>query len=190
MRAAGEAGRPQRPTQPRSSSGLEEPSEGEVQVVALFSRRKWDPQPTAPAAVLLASSGTPFSRAALRRAQELAAGGPVAVLTILKVYGSQFGLPNPGLLPTGKERDEQMRIVRKAIDDLERRGCDVDGQVATTRSAGRTIAKVARTRQVKYVVMDDSPTTGMRRMIEGEIANIVRRNLKDAATLELIHPSG
>src|SRR5258708_38411587 len=98
-------------------------------------RRRWDPQPTASAGVLLASSGAPFSRAAVRRAFELAAGQPVAVLSILKVYGSTFGLPNPGLMPTRREREEQLAIVQRAITDLERQGCTVDGQVAATRSA-------------------------------------------------------
>jgi hypothetical protein len=149
-------------------------------------RRRWDPQPTSGAAVLLASSGSPFSRAAVRRARDLAAGEPVAVLSILKVYGSTFGLPNPGLMPTRREREEQLKIVRRAIDELERRGCSVDGQVAATRSAGRMIAKVARSRQVRYVVMDLRPATGMRRLVEGELTNIVRRRLKDAATLELV----
>jgi nucleotide-binding universal stress UspA family protein len=152
----------------------------------LFGRRRWDPQPTTPATVLLASSGSPISRAAVRRARELAAGGPVAVLSILKVYGSQFGLPNPGLLPTRREREEQLAIVQRAITDLESRGCAADGQVAATRSAGRTIAKVARARHVRYVVMDASPTGGVRRVIEGELANIVRRRLRDGATLEVV----
>jgi hypothetical protein len=58
--------------------------------------------------------------------------------------------------------------------------------VAATRSAGRTIAKVARARQVRYVVMDAHPVTGVRRVIEGELVNIVRRRLRDAATLELV----
>jgi hypothetical protein len=136
--------------------------------------------------VLLASSGSPFSPAAVRRARELAAGESVAVLSILKIYGSTFGLPNPGLMPTRREREEQLKIVRKAIDTLERRGCKVDGQIAATRSAGRTIARVARTRQVRYVVMDVSPAAGIRRVIEGEITNIVRRRLKGGATLELV----
>ncbi len=57
----------------------------------LPSRRRWDEQPRVPAAVLLASSGDPFSRAATRRARELAAGRPIAVISILKVYGSTFG---------------------------------------------------------------------------------------------------
>ena len=152
----------------------------------LFGRRRFDPQPTSPAAVLLASSGSPFSKAAVRRARELAAGEPVAVLSILKVYGSQFGLPNPGLLPTRRERDEQLAVVRRAINALEQRGCTADGQVAATRSAGRTIAKVARARQVRYVVMDSPTATGVRRVIEGELTNIVRRRLRDRATLELV----
>src|SRR5215472_3132172 len=114
----------------------------------LFGRRSWDRPPTAPAGVLLASPGAPFSREAIRRACELAAGEPVAVLSILKVYGSAFGLPNPGLMPTRRERDEQYAIVGRAIKDLERLGGDVDGQIAATRSAGRAIAKAARARQV------------------------------------------
>src|SRR6202035_669566 len=123
---------------------------------------------------------------AIRRARELAAGQPVAVLSILKVYGSSFGLPSPGLLPTPRERDQQMAIVQRAISALERKGCTADGQIAATRSAGRTIAKVARARKVRYVVMDAHPATGVRRVIEGELANIVRRRLRDAATLELV----
>ena len=152
----------------------------------LFGRRRWDPQPTTPASVLLASSGSPFSRAAVRRARELAGGGPIAVLSILKVYGSQFGLPNPGLLPSRREREEQLAIVQRAITDLEGRGCTVDGQVAATRSAGRTIARVAHARHVRYVVMDTHPATGVRKVIEGELTNIVRRRLRDGATLELV----
>ena len=152
----------------------------------LLGRRRWDPQPTSQAAVLLASSGAPFSRAALRRARELAGGQPVAVLSILKIYGSSFGLPNPGLMPTRREREEQLQNVTKAINDLERRGCAADGQVAATRSAGRMIAKVARTRQVQYVVMDAHPVTGVRRIIEGQLTNTVRRGLKNAAALELV----
>jgi len=152
----------------------------------VFGRRRWDPQPTSAAAVLLASSGSPFSRAAVRRAHELAAGEPVAVLSILKIYGSQFGLPNPGLMPTRREREEQLTVVRRAIDALERRGGTADGQVAATRSAGRMIAKVARTRKVRYVVMDSPTATGIRRIIEGELAGIVRRRLRDGTTLELV----
>jgi hypothetical protein len=155
----------------------------------LFGRRNWDRPPAAPAGVLLASSGAPFSGAAIRRACELAGGQPVAVLTILKVYGSSFGLPNPGLLPTRRERDEQYAIVRRAIAAVERRGGTADGQIAATRSAGRTIAKVARRRGVRYVVMDDSAPGGLRRVTEGTVTAIVRRRLGGRAALELIGPA-
>ena len=154
----------------------------------LFGRRKWDKAPAEPAGVLLASPGTPFSGAAVRRACELAAGEPVAVLTILKVYGSSFGLPNPGLLPTRREREEQYTIVRRAIAAVERRGGTADGQIAATRSAGRTIAKVARRRRVRYVVMDDSGPSGVRRLTEGTVTATVRRRLGAGATLELVGP--
>jgi nucleotide-binding universal stress UspA family protein len=153
----------------------------------VFARRRFDPQPTAPAAVLLASTGEAFSKAAIRRAHELAAGEPVAVLTILKVYGSQFGLPNPGLLPTKREREEQFAVMQRAIAALERRGGGtVDGQIATTRSAGRTIAKVARARNVRYVVMDDRPQTGVGRFAQSSVLATVRRGLAAGTVLELV----
>jgi hypothetical protein len=152
----------------------------------LLGRRRWDRQPTAPAGVLLASTGGPFSKEAIRRARELAAGEPVAVLSILKIYGSSFGLPSPGLMPTRRERDEQYAIVRRAINALEQRGCSADGQIAATRSAGRTIAKVARVRKVRYVVMDDSQASGVRRVIEGTVTATVRRRLASGAELELV----
>jgi hypothetical protein len=136
--------------------------------------------------VLLASSGGPFSKAAVRRARELAAGEPVAVLSILRIYGSTFGLPNPGLLPTRREREEQFANVSKAINQLERSGCTADGQIAATRSAGRMIAKVARVRQVRVVVMDDSAESGVRRVIEGSVTSTVRRRLAGRANIELV----
>ena len=71
---------------------------------------------------------------------------------------------------------------------MERRGGTADGQIAATRSAGRTIAKVARRRQVRYVVMDDSAPSGLRRVTEGAVTATVRRRLGGKAALELIGP--
>ena len=152
----------------------------------VFGRRNWDRQPTAPAGVLLASPGAAFSKEAIRRACELAAGEPVAVLSILKVYGSAFGLQNPGLMPTRRERDEQYANVRRAIAAVERRGGTADGQITATRSAGRTIAKVARRRNVRYVVMDERDPSGLRRITEGAVTATVRRRLAGRAELELV----
>jgi hypothetical protein len=152
----------------------------------VFGRRKWDPAPTERAGVLLASSGAPFSSAAIRRACQLAAGEPIAVLSILKVYGSSFGLPNPGLMPNRREREEQYAIVKRAITAVERRGGTADGQITATRSAGRTIAKAARRRNVRYVVMDDRDTGGLSRLTEGAVTATVRRRLGGRAELELV----
>ena len=152
----------------------------------LFGRRRFDPQPTAQAGVLLATTGEPFSKAAIQRAYDLAAGEPVAVLAILKIYGSQFGLPNPGLMPTRREREEAFALVRRAIDALERRGGTADGQIAATRSAGRTIAKVAGVRKVRFVVMDDHEQSGVSRVIQGSVTGTVRRKLASGTELELV----
>jgi Universal stress protein family len=152
----------------------------------VFGRRNWDRAPTEPAGVLLASPGAPFSSAAIRRACQLAAGEPIAVLSILKVYGSTFGLPNPGLMPNQREREEQYAIVRRAISAVERRGGTADGQITATRSAGRTIAKAARRRNVRYVVMDDRDTGRLSRLTEGTVTATVRRGLAGRAELELV----
>jgi hypothetical protein len=170
------------------SAGLAAPSRS-AGLAGFLERRRWDPAPREPAAVLLASSGAPFSRAAARRARDLAAGQPIAVISILRVYGSSFGLPNPGLLPTRRERDEQLGIVDRAIKDLEKMGCTADGQVTATRSAGRTIAKAALARGVSYVVMDAVTATGIRRIMEGELTAVVRRRLRGAAELDVVDTS-
>ena len=154
--------------------------------MVFFGRRRWDRQPTAPAGVLLASPGAPFSKAAIRRAYELAAGEPVAVLAILKVYGSAFGLQNPGLMPNRRERDEQYANVRRAITAVERRGGTADGEITATRSAGRAIAKAARRRNVRYVVMDDHEAGRLSRITQGAVTATVRRRLAGRAELELV----
>ena len=59
-----------------------------------FHRRRFDVQPRNPAAVMLASDGRQdYSPRAVARAAALAGDGPVAVVTIAKIYGSSFGLP-------------------------------------------------------------------------------------------------
>jgi hypothetical protein len=171
---------------PFPASSGSAPSPAATGLTGFLARRRWDPAPREPAAVLLASSGAPFSRAATRRARDLAAGQPIAVISILRVYGSSFGLPNPGLMPTRRERDEQLGLVDRAIKDLERMGCTADGQVTATRSAGRAIAKAARARGVSYVVMDAVAATGIRRVMEGELTAVVRRGLRGAAELDVV----
>ncbi|HEX7247450.1 MAG TPA: hypothetical protein VF351_05050 [Actinomycetota bacterium] len=147
----------------------------------LFKRKKWDRQPTTPAAVLLASDGRRgFGSRAVARAAALAGSEPVAVLTIAKIYGSSFGLPAPGLMPTKAEMDERLGWIRDAISRLERKGVEADGQVAQTRRAVRTIAHVARTRSVQAVVIESAEQPRWRSIVEGDVAAGVARRLRRA----------
>ena len=129
--------------------------------------------------MLLASDGRKrFSKRAIARAAALAGSRRVAVLTIAKIYGTAFGLPNPGLLPTKAEMQERIGWVDDAIRELKSRGVEADGQVASTRRAVRTISRIARTRRVGAVVMDETSATGWRRAVEGDPAASVARILR------------
>ena len=143
----------------------------------LARKGRFDPQPTQAATVLLASAGGPFSNAAIEAAVDESCGGPVAVVTIARVYGSSFGLPNPGLLPTAKELAAQEELVRKAVSSIERRGLLGWGQVAATRRPGRTIARVAHPRGVDHVVVCHPSVPRWRRVVEGDLVREVQRRL-------------
>ena len=142
-----------------------------------FGRANWDKQPTQPAAVLIATAGLSIPPAVIRRAVELCGGRPVAVVSIARIYGSSLGLPNPGLLPTRKELDEQRALVTKAIDRLERSGVQAWGQVAATRRYGKTIARAARARGVGHVLVVTPEVPRWRLLIEGDVAREVRRRV-------------
>jgi hypothetical protein len=155
----------------------------------LGSRRKLDPQPVEPRTVLLATDGRqPISPGAIERAAALAFPGGVAVLAIAKIYGTQFGLPHPGLMPTKAEVDERRGWISDAIAALERKGVEADGQLAATRKPIKLIARVAVARSVDHVVVDEGMATGIRRMIEGETGKDVRRRLRGAAEVVIVPP--
>jgi len=153
----------------------------------LGARRRLDQQPVEPRTVLLATDGRePLSHEAIERAAALASPDGVAVLAIAKIYGTQFGLPHPGLMPTQAEVDLRRQWIADAIKALERKGVEADGQLAATRKAIKLIARVAMARSVQHVVVDQSTQTGMRLMIEGDTGKDVRRRLRGAAEVIVI----
>ena len=77
------------------------------------------------------------------------------MLAIAKIYGTQFGLPHPGLMPTKAEVDLRRGWIADAIAALERKGVDADGQLAATRKPIKLIARVAVARSVEHVVVDE-----------------------------------
>jgi nucleotide-binding universal stress UspA family protein len=112
--------------------------------------------------LLLASEGRPFTDAAIALAVELAgpAHAPVHVLSIARVHGTAFGLPNPGLLPTRSEWAEQRELVAKAVKALKRRGLHADGKVLGSRKAAAQISDHAVKLGCDAIVMAADPPRG------------------------------
>jgi nucleotide-binding universal stress UspA family protein len=109
--------------------------------------------------ILLASEGRPISDAAIARAVQLAkpSGASVHVFSIARVHGVAFGLPNPGLLPTKREWDEQREIVNRAVKRLERKGIEADGHVVGTRKSTKRILQEAEFAGCDAIVMAADP---------------------------------
>lgn len=98
-------------------------------------------------AVLLASEGRAIPAAAVELAAELAQRNRarVYVFSIARVWGSGFGLPMPGLLPSKGEWDVQNELVRTAVRALRKRGVRAEGRVVGTRKgAKRIVGEAAR----------------------------------------------
>jgi nucleotide-binding universal stress UspA family protein len=122
----------------------------------LASVREENPPDTGPfERILLASEGRQFSEAAVARVLELAKrdDASVYVLSIARVHGVAFGLPNPGLLPTKREWDEQREMVGKVVKRLKRKGIEADGRVIGTRNATKKIVEEAKISGCDAIVM-------------------------------------
>jgi nucleotide-binding universal stress UspA family protein len=153
--------------------------------------------PAAPSAVILvvpdrprggADAGASGTAAAIRRAAELAGTapepGPVTVIATVRIHGSGLGVPHPGLLPTPQEREQGEQSVRAAVAALQKLGVAADGQIVITRNAVRAIARAARNRGARTVVVGLPGPRGLRGFIEGDLAAQLRRRLRAAATVE------
>jgi nucleotide-binding universal stress UspA family protein len=113
----------------------------------------------APGGILLASEGRPIPNAAIERAAELAQASnvPVHVFTIARIYGVGFALPAPGLRPNRKEWQDQRDSVANAIQLLERRGVEADGDILATRKTTRRIVGTAKRLGCEAIVMAADP---------------------------------
>jgi nucleotide-binding universal stress UspA family protein len=113
----------------------------------------------APASILLASEGSRIPPTAVEFAARLAkkAGAPVHVFIVARIWGSAFGLPHPGLMPSKNERQQQRELVVEAVDRLRQLGIEASGQVASTRNAARSIVAEAKRRKNDAIVMAAEP---------------------------------
>jgi len=109
--------------------------------------------------VLLASEGRAIPDAAVEFAVRLAkaGGGRVHVFSIARVWGTSLGLPNPGLLPSKREWDEQRKVVSDGVKALKRRGVQADGHVLATRKATKRIVGEAERLGCDAIVMAADP---------------------------------
>jgi hypothetical protein len=151
-------------------------------------KKKWDDQPTQSASVLIASSGEPVPPSAVRWALALSGGEAVAVISLARIYGSSFGLPNPGLMPTKKELQDQRSQVDKAVRLIERQGHEGWGQVAATRRPVKAIAQAARARGVRHVIVVAPETARWRQFVEGNLAKDVARRLGSEVDVQSMAP--
>jgi nucleotide-binding universal stress UspA family protein len=114
------------------------------------------------ARILLATEGRAIPDAAIERVAELAdRSGPtppsVRVLSIARVHGVAFGLPNPGLMPTRQELADQRELVASAIKRLKRKGLPAEGHVIGTRKAAARICDEAAKHECQVIVMAADP---------------------------------
>jgi nucleotide-binding universal stress UspA family protein len=109
--------------------------------------------------ILLASEGRAIPDAAIARVVALARrpDAGVRVLSLARVHGVSFGMPNPGLLPTKAEWREQHEIVATAVKRLRRQGIDADGHVVGTRKSTKRICEEATFAGCDAIVMAADP---------------------------------
>jgi hypothetical protein len=115
--------------------------------------------PAARSPVLLVVAGGAVSQAAIARTAELAAGAPVTVVGIGsgQLSSRTDGGPpaNPAVGARGAADSEQLRrAVALAMSVLENTGVMALGHITVTGSPARTIARVARARGARVVVID------------------------------------
>jgi hypothetical protein len=151
-------------------------------VSVLPRRRRGDPLPGEDAAVVVVPvTGRP-PRATVQRAVTEAGGGTVAVVVPLRIFGSAWGFPNPGLLPNASEKAAARTMVSATIAAVERQGGVADGQITATRHPARVVAAAAHRRHARLVLVERRPVHRARSLLEGELAVSVRRRLRRVGT--------
>lgn len=121
-----------------------------------------DPDTLMVRAVLLASEEREISTAATDLACRIAkrSGAPVHVFTIARIWGTSFGFPNPGLMPSKREWDEARSVADNAVRRLRKKGIDAHGRVVGTRAGAKRIVKEARRLGCDAIVMGADPRRG------------------------------
>jgi hypothetical protein len=118
-----------------------------------------------------------------------ATGGTVTVVLPLKIHGYSLGMPNPGLMPTARERAVAERAITDTVARLRRAGVDVDGQIVVTRNAHRAIPRIVRRRGVTRVLLEQSSAGRLRSFLEGDLYRQLTRRLAPSVIVEAVAPA-
>lgn len=112
-----------------------------------------------PQQVLIASEGRRISEDVIQMAARIARGqgGGVRVLSVARLWGTSFGLPNPGLKPSRREMAEQEDNVAQAIAQLEALDVEADGHIVVTRQPAKSILRAAGRVHCTAIVMGADP---------------------------------
>ena len=150
-----------------------------------LGRRRGDPPPDSPRDVVVVLHPDAAASKELVAAAHTA-GGTVAVVLPLKIHGYSLGMPNPGLMPTARERAAAEDAIAVTVARMRRAGLDVDGQIVVTRHAHRAIQRIVRRRGATRVLLEASRAGRVRRLLEGDLHRQLRRRRPPTVTVESV----
>ncbi|MDI9349204.1 MAG: hypothetical protein QM537_04285 [Candidatus Symbiobacter sp.] len=120
--------------------------------------------------ILMASLGKPFSDDSLAATVTLAKSlginakpsdekerPPVHLFTIARIFGSSFGMPNPGLMPNKREWQEQHDLLAAAQKSLKKSGVAASALVVSSRNPIKRIIAEAKHVNATHLVIEAPP---------------------------------
>jgi hypothetical protein len=118
-----------------------------------------EPDSFAPRSILLASEGKSIPPEAVKFTALLSrkSKAQVHVFVIARIWGSGFGLPHPGLMPTKRDWQAHRDMVAETIAELKRHGIEATGAVVSSRNASKRILTEAKRRLPDAIVMAAPP---------------------------------
>jgi hypothetical protein len=140
--------------------------------------------PANPALVVIVSTGETIPASAVSRAVTLSEGMPVGVVSLARIHGSVLGAQ----LPQPKEMGAHRAVVASALASIERAGCAGWGQAGASRRPGRAIARVARERGARHVVIVVPARPRWRRVMDGAMIRELSRRVAAGTTIETVSP--
>jgi nucleotide-binding universal stress UspA family protein len=147
-----------------------------------LGRRRGDAPPESPRDVVVVLRPDTAASPELFTAAR-ATGGTVTVVLPLKIHGYSFGMPNPGLMPTARERAAADEAITATVTRLRRAGVDVDGQIVVTRHAHKAVTRIVRRRGATRVLLEDATASRLRRFLEGDLRTQLARRLAPTVTV-------